>query len=145
MYKVAVLRTFYVHENAAVDLSKIYFLKNTKKTCKPNNLDLNRDWISIIIYLDHLWWKAWKIFGKFQELCCLWTPINKAIISTHFYNVNTSIWFPVISEKNCINLYQFLWSCQFRKRNLKKRRRRRKIWLDLNTIWSMPFSSYFPS
>ena len=34
---------FYVHEIAAVDLSKIYFLKNAKKTCKPNNRDLNRD------------------------------------------------------------------------------------------------------
>ena len=25
---------------------KIYFLKNAKKICKPNNRDLNRDWIS---------------------------------------------------------------------------------------------------
>ena len=32
---------FYVHEIAAVELSKIYFLKNAKKTCKPNNRDLN--------------------------------------------------------------------------------------------------------
>ena len=36
-------KKFYVHEIAAVDLSKIYFLKNAKKTCKPNNRDLNRD------------------------------------------------------------------------------------------------------
>ena len=34
---------FYVHEIAAVDLSKNYFLKNAKKTCKPNNRDLNRN------------------------------------------------------------------------------------------------------
>ena len=34
---------FYVHEIAAVNLSKIYFLKNAKKTYKPNNRDLNRD------------------------------------------------------------------------------------------------------
>ena len=27
----------YVHEIAAVNFSKIYFLKNAKKTCKPNN------------------------------------------------------------------------------------------------------------
>ena len=33
---------FYVHEIAAVNLSKIYFPKNAKKTCKPNNRDLNR-------------------------------------------------------------------------------------------------------
>ena len=37
-------KKFYVHEIAVVDLSKIYFLKNAKKTCKPNNCDLNRDW-----------------------------------------------------------------------------------------------------
>ena len=35
---------FYVHEIAAENLSKIYFIKNAKKTCKPNNRDLNRDW-----------------------------------------------------------------------------------------------------
>ena len=38
---------FYVHEIAVVNLSKNYFLKNPKKTCKPNNHDLNRDWIRI--------------------------------------------------------------------------------------------------
>ena len=37
---------FYVHEIAAVNLLKIYFLKNAVKTCKPNNRDLNRDWIN---------------------------------------------------------------------------------------------------
>ena len=37
----------YVHEIIAVNLSKIYFLKNAKNTCKPNNHDLNRDWISV--------------------------------------------------------------------------------------------------
>ena len=30
---------FYVHEIADVNLSKIYFLKNGEKTCKPNNRD----------------------------------------------------------------------------------------------------------
>ena len=34
---------FYVHEIATVNLSKIYFLKNAKKTYKPNNRDLNRN------------------------------------------------------------------------------------------------------
>ena len=38
-----VYEKFYVHEIAAVNLSKIYFLKNAKKTCEPNNRDLNRD------------------------------------------------------------------------------------------------------
>ena len=32
---------FPVHEIAGVNLSKIYLLKNAKKTCKPNNRDLN--------------------------------------------------------------------------------------------------------
>ena len=36
-------KKFYVHEIAAVNLSKIYFLKNAKKTSKPNNRDLNRE------------------------------------------------------------------------------------------------------
>ena len=38
-------KKIYVHEIAAVDLSKIYFLKNAKKTCKLNQRDLNRDWM----------------------------------------------------------------------------------------------------
>ena len=44
-----VCKKFYVHETVAVNLSKIYFLKNAKKTCKPNNRDLNRDWISYFV------------------------------------------------------------------------------------------------
>ena len=39
-----VCEKFYIHEIATVNLSKIYFLKNAKKTCKTNNRDLNRDW-----------------------------------------------------------------------------------------------------
>ena len=37
-------KKFYVHETTAVNLSKIYFLQNAKKTCKTNDRDLNRDW-----------------------------------------------------------------------------------------------------
>ena len=36
-------KKIYVNEIAAVNLSKIYFLKNAKKICKPSNRDLNRD------------------------------------------------------------------------------------------------------
>ena len=36
-------KKFYGHEIATVDLLKIYFFKNAKKTCKPNNRNLNRD------------------------------------------------------------------------------------------------------
>ena len=42
---VTYTKKFYVHEIAAVDFSKIYFLKNAKKAFKPNNRDLNRDWM----------------------------------------------------------------------------------------------------
>ena len=40
-------KKLYVHEIVTVNLSKIYFLKNAKKTCKANNRDLNHDWISM--------------------------------------------------------------------------------------------------
>ena len=43
MKNLTYTKKFYVHEIAAVDLSEIYFMKNAKKTCKPNNRDLNRD------------------------------------------------------------------------------------------------------
>ena len=42
--KLYVHKKFYVLEIAAVFLSKNYLLKNAKKTCKPNNHDLDRDW-----------------------------------------------------------------------------------------------------
>ena len=41
----------YAHEIATVDSSEIHFPKNAKKTWKPNNRDLNGDWIIIIITL----------------------------------------------------------------------------------------------
>ena len=47
-----VYKNFYVHEQllrweiTAVNLTKFYFLKNAKKTCKPNNRDSNHDWIT---------------------------------------------------------------------------------------------------
>ena len=48
-----VYEKFYIHENAAVDLSKTYVLKNAKKTRKPNNRDLNRDWINDFAVCKH--------------------------------------------------------------------------------------------
>ena len=38
-------KKIYVHEIAAANILKLCFLKNAKKTCKPNNLDLKRDLI----------------------------------------------------------------------------------------------------
>ena len=63
---------FYVHEIAALNLSKTYFLKNAKKTCKPNNRNLNRDWIGEIIphftIKKSLWEKLEKYFISLQIL-----------------------------------------------------------------------------
>ena len=36
-------KIFCVHKIAAINLPKIYFLKNAKKACKPNNCNLNCD------------------------------------------------------------------------------------------------------
>ena len=41
--KFTYTKKFYIHEIAAVDLSDLYFLKNAKETCKPNNRNLNCD------------------------------------------------------------------------------------------------------
>ena len=43
-------KKFYVHEIVAVYLSKIYFVKNGEKMCKPYNCGLNRDWISCFFF-----------------------------------------------------------------------------------------------
>ena len=57
MKRLQIPQTLDVHEQilrteiAAVNLSKIYFLKNAKKTCKRNNRDLNRDWIRFAVLL----------------------------------------------------------------------------------------------
>ena len=47
-------KTFYVHEIAAVNLSKSYSLKKATETCKPNNRDLNRDWINVMKGTEHM-------------------------------------------------------------------------------------------
>ena len=54
---------FYGLEIAAVNLSKISFLKNTKKTCQPNNCYLNHDWTR-----EHMLWLLLKInfFKRFE-------------------------------------------------------------------------------
>ena len=43
-------KNIYAHKIAAVDLSKIHLLKNARKTCKPNNRDLDGDLIKCINY-----------------------------------------------------------------------------------------------
>ena len=46
-----VYEKFYVHEIAAVNLSKIYFLKNAKKTCKTNNHDWKNKTVALHLTL----------------------------------------------------------------------------------------------
>ena len=57
-------KKFYLHEIAVVDLSKIYFLKNAKKSCKPNNRDLNRDWIT---FTEEIKCDGFKVYNILQE------------------------------------------------------------------------------
>ena len=57
----------YVHEIAAVDLSKIYFLKNAMKTCKPNNRDLNRDWTILATRQEFFFTKVASV----QSITCI--------------------------------------------------------------------------
>ena len=55
-----VYEKFYVHKkilltrNCRRTLIQIYFLKNAKKTGKPNNCDLNRDWIKLFALMKTL-------------------------------------------------------------------------------------------
>ena len=53
-------KRFYVHEIAVVNLSKKYFLKKAKKTCKPNNRDLNRDWIKTFVIIFKELSETWE-------------------------------------------------------------------------------------
>ena len=60
---------FYVHEIAVVNLSKIYFLKNAKKTCI--NHDLNRDWTKIIGFIKTNFFIQQNILFHYPNECCL--------------------------------------------------------------------------
>ena len=50
-----VYEKFYVHEIAALNSSKIYFLKNVKKTYEPNKPDLNHNWTRSVGNYDFFW------------------------------------------------------------------------------------------
>ena len=63
-------KKYYVHEIAVVNLSKIYFLKNAKKTCKPNKRDLNCDWKKKIHTTEGIFWKLlFKILTQLTFTC----------------------------------------------------------------------------
>ena len=70
---------FYVHEVAAVNLSKMYFLKNAKKTCKANSCDLHRDWIignADVLVISETKLNASFLIEQFK-ISGFWTPFSK--------------------------------------------------------------------
>ena len=82
-------KKFYVLKITIVNLSEIYFLKKAKKTCKPNNCNLNCDWkmkTGIIINFifqgfinrsnhQHMFWKMLSI--KCRKNSCEGVPFWK--------------------------------------------------------------------
>ena len=119
-----VYEKFYVHEIASVNLSKTYFLKNANKTCKPNNRDLNRDWIREIIphftIKKGLWEKLEKYFISLQILlmnlsssclyicvCVLIFLCNYIRIYVYFIRVNYAcIYIPMLRCSFAYKWYQ---------------------------------------
>ena len=89
-------KKFYVHEIAAVNLSKIFFLKNAKKTCKPNNRDLNRYWIvanplrysSIPDYFSSSPWSEAAIRGVLKNFAKI---TGKHLCHSLFFNKVTAL------------------------------------------------------
>ena len=96
---------FCEHKIAAVDLSKNYFLKNAKKTCKPNNRDLNRDWINknrCLTLLKHL--VARLVYAFLNEICL-------KIKSVPLFAPN--IFAKLLSNLTCLSSYSIQWSYLF--------------------------------
>ena len=75
-----VYEKFYVKEIAAVNLSKIYFLKNTKKECKPNNPDLNHNWIKTPERLSTLLIVNFGHTSLFFPVSCCWLWTCKCLL-----------------------------------------------------------------
>ena len=93
-----VYEKFYVHEIASVNLSKTYFLKNANKTCKPNNRDLNRDWIR-------------EIIPHFTIKKGLWEKLEKYFISLQILLMNLSsscLYICVCVLIFCVTIYAFM-------------------------------------
>ena len=79
------VQKFYVHEITAVNLSKIYLLKSAKKTCTPNNRDLNRDWKTrFSSVLENNYFVNYE--KMFDEVC--FNPIQPVV--AYLYPLKTS-------------------------------------------------------
>ena len=81
-------KKIYVHEIITVNLWEIYFLKNAKKQCQPNNHDLNRNWINTwLLNTDLVRSKAMILFIILSLLCriqkiCLKQPFYTWVLTT---------------------------------------------------------------
>ena len=89
--KFTYTKKFYIHEITTINLSKIYLLKNAKKTCKPNKCNLNRNWkmkTGIIVDFifqgfinrsnhQHMFWKMLLI--KCRKNSSFWKKIKTEI------------------------------------------------------------------
>ena len=111
------------------------FVENNLSFLWLDNLIMNLTWWSNLSQRgsksNNIWWKRER---KYQFV----TPINWAIKFHVLLRCKHNYVIPGNFKNKCINLQLLLRSRQFRKR----------IWrngLDLNIIWSTPFSSYFPS
>ena len=95
------MKRFYVHEIAAVILSKNYFLKKAKKTCKPNNRDLNSDWIkTFVIIFKKL--AVIKICLRLESV-----PLEKGC-EIHLHIFSMIFWKKLFLMLNSINLPNFI-------------------------------------
>ena len=87
-------KKFYAHGIAAVNLAKIYFAKNTKKTCKPNNLDLNCDWMIQTLIASMVLSKSFS-----SHLALLWPlkfyPLPSPLATFMQWSSTTVRWKPV--------------------------------------------------
>ena len=73
-------KKLYTHEIAAEYLSKIHFLKNAKTACKPNNRDLNRDWMKTPERLSTLLIVNFGHNSLFFVVSCCWLWTRKCFL-----------------------------------------------------------------
>ena len=118
------VKKFYIHKIDAVNLSKIYFLKNTKKTCTSNNRDLNRNWTTksarqVLFHKNHrnssfLFVQIrpqWVDFVFCISACFFFFFIQSAHIYCFWNFLHVS--FPYYWKFHFILLFFFFWYDQF--------------------------------
>ena len=102
-------KKFYVHEIAAVDLSKICFLKNAKKTCKPNNRDLNHNWNNFIYARFVL--RTPHAIVKYTQFWLFWPHFTQKV---HFWSKTEQMKIAIdFSRLELVETPSFIWIRQF--------------------------------